>query len=160
MRFFYHENASQPVVAGGKTIQFEVVDRVSGKLVGVYAADDGTASQIAELVRMRKGVIEISQGDYEKLLAQKKTARISSSLSSLRNSSRPVVQPGSAPSLPLAERQGVVSAGGNLPKPEPESEFPAVEEVLKVEPVAPPRPILEGDRRVGESKRRSKTKVE
>jgi hypothetical protein len=160
MRFFYHENASQPVIAGGKTIQFEVVTQVSGKLIGVHAADGAEADALGEVVKRRVGVTEIPQADYDLLQSKKKATPISYSLNSLRTSSRPVVQPGSVPQPPLAERQVVVSAGGNLPKPEPKAEFPAVDEVLKVEPVAPPKPIVEGDRRVGESKRRSKSKAE
>ena len=160
MRYFQHDNANQPVQVGGKQIQFEAVSHVAGKLLGVHAAEGAEADQLAQLVSRRVGIIEISLDDYEKLRAQKKTTPFSNSLNSLRNSPRPVVQPGSGPQQPLEAKQGVVSAGGNLPPENEKPDLPDVGDVLKVEPVAPPKPIVEGERRVGESKRRSKPRAE
>jgi len=155
MRYFYHENANQPVMAGGQPVKFEVVDRVSGKLVGAYAAEGALADALAKIVALRQGVTEISLADYELLQLKKKVAPTSNSLSSWKNSSRPVVQPGTVPSPPLAATRGAVSAGGNNPPPPPAAaEFPVATEIIKVERVAPPRPIVEGDRLVGETRKR------
>jgi len=158
MRYFQHDNANQPVQLPGRQINFEVCCISGGKHIGVYAAEGQEADQIGALVARRCGILEISADDYAKLQTQKKTTPFSSSLGSFRNSSRPVVQPGSGPQQPLEKKVGVVSAGGNLPPKPEEPEFPEVQDLLKVEPVAPPKPIVEGERRVGESKRRSKSK--
>lgn len=157
MRYFYHENASQPVIVGGQSLKFEVVAQVSGKLIGAHAAEGQQAEQLAQVVARRCGVLEIPKEEYDQLQLKKKATPTSSNYGSLKNSSRPVVQPGNGPQRPLEARRGVVSAGGNNPPPEPaKPEYPEVSSLLKVAPVAPPHPFVEGERRVGEPKRKSK----
>lgn len=155
MRYFYHENASQPVIVGGQSIQFEVVSQIAGKLIGVHAAEGQQAEQLAKLVARRCGILEITKDEYDQLQLKKKATPTSSSYGSLKNSLRPVEQGASRLPLRLERKQGVASAGGDAPKQE-SAPASTVADLLKPVPVAPPQPIIEGERRVGESKRKSK----
>lgn len=156
-RYLFTEFAESPVAANGRTYQFEKVSFTANHWLGTLEVED---AEVPGLLAVR-GVSEISADDYAKLQAQKKTTPSFGRLTSWNNSSRPVVQQ-KGPPIPIAEKQGAVSAGGNLPKPEPTPEpagqFPSVDDLLKVEKVAPPTPIVEGERRIGESKKRGKAK--
>ena len=155
-RYLFTEFAESPVKANGKTYQFDKVSFSVGHWLGTLEVED---AEVPGLLAVR-GVSEVSADDYEKLQAQKKTIPYSGRLNAWNNSSRPVVQQ-KGPPIPIAEKPGAVSAGANLPPPEPVAEskkFPDVKDVLKVEKVAPPQPIVEGDRRIGESKSKRKSK--
>lgn len=154
-RYLFTEFAESPVVANGNTYQFTKVELHVGHWLGILEVPDADAPGILAAARR---ISEISAEDFEKL--KKKVSSSSVSSMSWRGSPRPVVQQ-KGPPIPIADQAGAVSAGGNEPKPEPAApaqEFPAVSDVIKVDRVAPPQPIVEGDRRVGEPKKRSKTK--
>lgn len=156
-RYLFTEFAENPVVANGNTYTFEKVSFSSGHWWGVLEVPDAEAPGILAAARR---VAECSREDYDKYLAQKKTTPSLNNSKPSNKLQRPVVQQ-KGPPIPIADRAGAVSAGGNEPKPEPAApaqEFPAVSDVIKVDRVAPPQPIVEGDRRVGEPKKRSKNK--
>lgn len=155
MRYFYHENASQPVRVLGRDIQFDQIDRIAGRIVGIHAAEGAEAEALAQLVARRVAITEIPQSEYDALVLKKKAVSTSLSYGSWRTSSRPVVQPGNGPQLPLAPKQGVVSAERPTDKPADTPEN-RLKDYLKVERAAPPTPFITDDRRVGESKRRTK----
>lgn len=152
MRYLFTEFAENPVAANGRTYQFEKVSWSVGHWLGTVEVDDGEAAGLLAV----RGVSEISREDYDKLQAQKKTIPYSGKSPLLNHSPRPVVQQ-KGPPIPIAEKPGVASAGGNnppAPKPADAKEFPAVGDVLKIAPVASPQPIVEGDRRVGDAPKR------
>lgn len=70
-RYYFGENASRPIRAGGQQFAFTITANPAGTLQGVVAVPDDQHDAFLA-VASRYGVVEISQAAYEEALAKKK----------------------------------------------------------------------------------------
>lgn len=130
MRYFRAENANR-AIAG---VQFEIVYGLAGTAVGVYAAEEPKASEIAALMAdPRNALTELTEAEYLAELQKKTFSSVGSS-----DSWKPQPHP--------AAQVSVALKGPPPAKPVDEEPVPVVKEVaevVKVEELPPAPPELE-----------------
>ena len=74
MKYFYTDNATNPVKGEGRTFAFQPIGYFAGQMHGVIAVDDGNLEQFNRILKGRP-LDEISRKDYDKSLKNSKYAK-------------------------------------------------------------------------------------